>query len=97
MVRPPSSSKAAKPRGGADAKKRKRGGGPQGGGPGGRPAKQIRNEGKRKPVDNDVYEAEDSDPDEVKHAERFDVSCYVYSTPLSYFMIQRNWCIFRKS
>ncbi|KXZ48222.1 hypothetical protein GPECTOR_29g127 [Gonium pectorale] len=47
-----------------------------------RPAKQSRREGKTRPIDRDVYEAEDSDPDEVKHAERFDqVDNYEYELP----------------
>ncbi|GFR45758.1 hypothetical protein Agub_g7173 [Astrephomene gubernaculifera] len=81
MVRPRSSSKAPKQRAGAGPGKRKHGGAPSGGG-GGRPAKQSRREGRSKPVDRDVYEAEDSDPDEVKHAERFDqVDNYEYELP----------------
>ncbi|GLI69141.1 hypothetical protein VaNZ11_013698 [Volvox africanus] len=61
---------------------RKRGAAPQGGGAGRRPAKQSRREGRSKPVDHEFYEVEDSDPDEVKHAERFDkVDNYEYELP----------------
>lgn len=51
--------------------KRKHGGGPGGGG--GRPVKQSRREPKTV-KDSDLFEAEDSDPDEVKNASRYDVS-----------------------
>ncbi|PNH08472.1 U3 small nucleolar RNA-associated protein 14 [Tetrabaena socialis] len=52
-----------------------------GGGDAGRPAKRRREGGPKRP-DNDVYEAEDSDPDEVKHAKRFDdVENYEYELP----------------
>ncbi|KAG2423906.1 hypothetical protein HXX76_014959 [Chlamydomonas incerta] len=82
MARPKSSNKAAKQKGVAVQGKRKHGGGPRGGGPSGRPAKQSRREGRSKPVDNDVFEAEDSDPDEVKNAKRFDeVENYEYELP----------------
>ncbi|KAG2441194.1 hypothetical protein HYH02_010038 [Chlamydomonas schloesseri] len=82
MVRPKSSNKAPKQKAGAAQGKRKHGGGPRGGAPGGRPAKQSRREGRSKPLDNDIFEAEDSDPDEVKNAKRFDeVENYEYELP----------------
>ncbi|EFJ43959.1 hypothetical protein VOLCADRAFT_121361 [Volvox carteri f. nagariensis] len=82
MARPQSSKNNSKQRGPPGSGKRKHGAATTGGGSGGRPAKQSRREGKPKPTDRDVYEAEDSDPDEVKHAERFDkVDNYEYELP----------------
>jgi U3 small nucleolar RNA-associated protein 14 len=66
MARPRSSRAASKQPGSAAGKKR-RSGDANGGG---RPAKRR---GEPKPRAADLYEAEDSDPDEVKNANRFDV------------------------
>ncbi|KAG2495048.1 hypothetical protein HYH03_006979 [Edaphochlamys debaryana] len=80
MARPKPSGKAPKPQGGLG--KRKNGGAAPRGGAGGKPAKASRREGKPKGRVDDIYEAEDSDPDEVKNANRFDqVDNYEYELP----------------
>ncbi|GLC47246.1 hypothetical protein PLESTF_000895000 [Pleodorina starrii] len=82
MARPRSNNKVSKQRAGAGSGKRKLGDAPHAGGAGSRPAKQSRRESRSKRVAQDVYEAEDSDPDEVKHSERFDkVDNYEYELP----------------